>query len=51
MIGAVTARDPEGSVFLGTKAGEGRTAKPLRIDQSLIYERRYSDCSGVRGGG
>lgn len=40
VTGAVTARDRDGSTFSGTKDEEGRTAKPLRIDQSLIFERR-----------
>ena len=40
VTGAVTARDRDGSIFSDTKDKEGRTAKPLRIDQSLILERR-----------
>lgn len=40
MTGAVTASDLDGSDFSDTKDEEGRIAKPLRIDQSLILESR-----------
>ena len=49
--GAVTAKEPEGSISLETKAGEGRTASPLSMDQSLRFDSRYSDCSDVNAGG
>lgn len=50
-IGTVAAREPEGSRSFGTKAVDGRTAKPLRIDQSFMIEIRYSDWSEVKDGG
>ena len=40
VTGAVTARDRDGSISSDTNDEEGRTTKPLRIDQSLILERR-----------
>ena len=40
VTGAVTARDLDGSTFSDTNDEEGRTAKPLRIDQSLMLARR-----------
>ena len=40
VTGAVIARDREGSISSDTKDNDVRTAKPLRIDQSLILERR-----------
>ena len=51
VTGAVTAREPEESTSRGTKAADGRTANPLRIDQSLMLESKYSTCSGVNDGG
>ena len=45
------AREPDGSTFLGMKAVDGRTASPLRIDHSLMFERRKSLWPSLRWGG
>ena len=51
VTGAVTARDLEESMFAGIRVFDGRTARPLKIDQSLMFEIRYSACCVVREGG
>lgn len=43
MTGAVTASDLVGSAWFGIKDEAGLTASPLRIDQSLMLEIKYSD--------
>lgn len=51
MTGAGMAIEPDGSASLVIKLDEGRTASPLRIDQSFKLDNRYSACSCVNWGG
>ena len=51
MTGAGIATEPDGSTSLEIKLDEGRTASPLRIDQSFKLDKRYSACSYVNWGG
>lgn len=51
MTGAGIAIEPDGWASLEIELDEGRTASPLRIDQSFKLDNRYSACSDVNSGG
>lgn len=51
VTGAVVASVLDRSVLVDNRLAEGRTANPLRMDQWLIFESKYSCCSRVVFGG